>query len=93
MSELKLRCVLHEQHTKGQQDRAELALQEIVEGMEAKVGEQFFASLVQQLAATLGVGLRLRLRVERGRDVPPVKRRLGQKGPASPFQWAGAWSL
>jgi hypothetical protein len=55
VSELKLRCVLHEQHTKGQEDRAALALQEIVEGVEAKVGEQFFASLVQQLAATLGV--------------------------------------
>ncbi|MEP6936166.1 MAG: hypothetical protein ABI988_19865 [Nitrospirota bacterium] len=55
MSELKLRCVLHEQHTKGQQDGAALAFQEIVEGVEVKVGEQFFASLVQQLAATLGV--------------------------------------
>lgn len=53
VSELKLRCVLHEQHTKGQQDGAALALQEIVEGMEAKVGEQFFAPLVQQLVATL----------------------------------------
>jgi len=30
-------------------------LQEIVEGVESKVGEQFFPSLVQQLATTLGV--------------------------------------
>jgi PAS domain S-box-containing protein len=30
-------------------------LREIVEGVEAKVGEQFFTSLVQQLATTLGV--------------------------------------
>ena len=32
-----------------------LVLQEIVEGVESKVGEQFFPSLVQQLATTLGV--------------------------------------
>ncbi|MGQ0666237.1 MAG: PAS domain-containing protein, partial [Nitrospiraceae bacterium] len=31
-------------------------LQDIVEGVEAKVGEQFFPSLVQQLATSLGVG-------------------------------------
>src|ERR1044072_5002334 len=30
-------------------------LQEIVEGVESKVGEQFFSSLVQQLATALGV--------------------------------------
>ena len=30
-------------------------LQEIVEGVESKVGEQFFPSLVQQLATALGV--------------------------------------
>ena len=55
VSELELRRVLHEQHTKGQQDGAAQALQEIVEGVEAKVGEPFFASLVQQLATALGV--------------------------------------
>jgi formate hydrogenlyase transcriptional activator len=32
-----------------------MVLQEIVEGVESKVGEQFFPSLVQQLATTLGV--------------------------------------
>ncbi len=32
-----------------------MVLQEIVEGVESKVGEQFFSSLVQQLASALGV--------------------------------------
>ena len=32
-----------------------MVLQEIVEGVESKVGEQFFSSLVQQLATVLGV--------------------------------------
>ena len=30
-------------------------LRQILEGLEAKIGEQFFPSLVQQLAAALGV--------------------------------------
>jgi PAS domain S-box-containing protein len=35
--------------------QASTVLQEIVEGVESKVGEQFFSSLVQQLATVLGV--------------------------------------
>ena len=55
VSELELRRVLHEQHMKGQQDGAAQALQEVVKSVEAKVGEQYFTSLVQQLATTLAV--------------------------------------
>jgi formate hydrogenlyase transcriptional activator len=35
--------------------RTSMVLQEIVEGVESKIGEQFFSSLVQQLATALGV--------------------------------------
>jgi PAS domain S-box-containing protein len=35
--------------------RTSMVLQEIVEGVESKIGEQFFPSLVQQLATALGV--------------------------------------
>ncbi|HSQ50929.1 MAG TPA: PAS domain-containing protein, partial [Nitrospiraceae bacterium] len=56
-------------------------LQEIVEGVEAKVGEQFFFSLVQQLATALGVdyayiselsedGIRFRSRAGWGKGRP-----------------------
>ncbi len=62
------------------------ALREIVEGVEAKVGEQFFPSLVQQLATALGVdyayiselsedGTRFRSKAGwgKGRALPPFE--------------------
>jgi len=69
-----------------------MVLQEIVEGVESKVGEQFFPSLVQQLATALGVdyayiselsedGTKFRSRAGWGKDQPLPQFDVPARGP------------